>query len=327
MTITNKRKRYASLALPICIALLYAFFLAYNPIPHEHFSDRENYLFYLSYNDILIEKRLNEGWISFLANEPVWLLINNLLSTFFSPESALRLIIFFISSVTAYHVFKQEGNRKIVLKLLIIMMPQVIGLQIGAIRQGLACSIFLLAWFSSSKLVKNTLFIVTPFIHSSFFIILFILFLSKNIEKINRLSLSLRTMIYAIAFAALIFIVFAVGEKVGARQVGLYGTSSANVSGLGFIFWSIITGIYIYQGGNFLKNYSFEFSILTFYLLTYHFLWFSGRIFESAIVLVLLVGLKLNKYRIVFTTMLGIFILGQLYLRLNLPLLGYGANL
>ena len=313
------------IVLSLSLSLCYSLLLAYNPIPHEAFSDRENYLNYVRYGSALIDIGVSEGIKSFIFNEPIWLVINSYLSTILRPEEAVRLIIFTNAMITSFIVISSK-SKNYLLKILILIFPAVVGLQIGALRQGLASAIFLLAWAVNKKSIRIILFSFTPFIHSSFFIVLLLLASSDIINHAKNLSTTIKIIIYILLSLFVLMAISFLGAFSGARQLNLYEDATINVSGMSFLYWIAILILFIYQGKAFFIDKRFELTTILFYLTTYFLIWLSGRIFECTIVLVLLAGLNLRKKQILFNVLILLFITEQYVMRANSPLLGYGVH-
>lgn len=116
-----------------------------------------------------------------------------------------------------------------------------------------------------------------------------------------------------------------IASALGARQADGYEFTMANVSGLGFIFWLGVLVLYFLEGREFLNRCSFSVGVLLFYLSTYFFIEITARIFESAMLLVLVAGLSLTGWRrLVFISAFIAYLLLGYYFRLDQPGLGWG---
>jgi hypothetical protein len=116
-----------------------------------------------------------------------------------------------------------------------------------------------------------------------------------------------------------------VGKLSGARQASQYEFTSADISGLAFLFWMLIFLIYTFQGKQFLKLNMLSIAILIFYLATYFFIPVTARIFESGIVLVLLSSLSLTEWRkYSFLGLLVFYTMYSVFLRIGSPYFGWG---
>lgn len=176
------------------ISILYGLFLTFYFPMDDTIIDRANYLDYTINSDQIILRYINENIYSVLFNEPLWLLINIVLSSFFQSEDVLRIIIFFSSFTVSYIVLKSNPKYFFIL-LFFLFFPNFIKNYIIHIRQGLSVAIFLIGWFSISKTKKNIFFILTPFIHASFYFILLIYVLNICLEKI-KFDIYLKILVY-----------------------------------------------------------------------------------------------------------------------------------
>lgn len=312
--------------LVLITAFLYAYLLI-KLIPIDAVKDRLNYLDYASWPEAILFSRLEGGLLGLLFNEPIWLLINLFLSFFLIEENVVRTIIFFGSLTTSYLVLKYNYRYFIVL-LFFLLIPQVLKNYVIHLRQGLALSFFLIGYLSTSKnTLKNNFFIfLSPLIHSSFFFIVFLIYLIKFLERI-KFNNSFK--IWSIILFGIVssFIIESVGKFTGARQATQYEFSSADISGLAFLFWLVVFIIYTLQGRQFLKNNMLSISILIFYLTTYFFIPVTARVFESGIVLLLLSSLSLTDWR--KHASFGLFLFYTAYtvfLRLGSPYFGWGVT-
>jgi hypothetical protein len=318
----NRVYKYTILLASLIYSLALVYFIPINDL----ITDRLNYLTYASNSDVIALSYLSKGLLSFIFNEPVWLAINIVLNQFLSPERVVSVIVFFSALVSAYLVLKTNPKYFLFL-LFILVFPQVIKNYIIHLRQGLAISIFLLGWFTHSKPYRWILFGLTPFIHASFFFVLFLL-AYVSILKNTKFAFDLRTIAVVILGLAIGLGLNLIAKLLGARQATEYQFSTTNVSGLGFIFWLCIFILYSLQGRSFVNNHVFAISSIAFYLTTYLLFEVTGRIFESTTIIVLLAGLDLTAWRRkFFLAAIALFILFSWLLRLNQPWLGWGTGL
>lgn len=309
----------------LLLSFAYAFFLA-NYIPMDgSIKDRLNYLEYAGSSDAIALRYLSRGYLSLFANEPIWLSLNILLDQLLEPEETLSLIIFFTAFVTAYLILS-INLKYFVFLLFLLFFPQLIVKAVVHIRQGLAISIFLLAWFTLSKPWRWFLFLLTPLIHASFF---FVLLLYGYTWFLRQLKFALDLSVIAVVFLGLViglgleFIVL----LSGARQAGEYEFSTTEISGLGFLFWLGVFVIYCLQGKRFAKENSFAMAAIVFYLTTYFLIEVTARIFESMVIIVLLASLGLTSWRRkIFIAAITAFVCLSWLLRLNQPWLGWGTG-
>lgn len=302
------------------ISLIIATTLASFPV--EVFKDRENYLVYAQDSLFILLRNFSEGLLSTFFNEPLWLLINIGLGALLEPENVVRLLIFTSSFLVIYKLLFQDGN-KLFLLLFIFFLPIVLKNHIVHLRQGVAIAVFIAAYFSLSK-YRFFYLALTPLIHSSFFVILLLMVVGRLMTK-TRFAGDLQTVLYFVLGCIISVVLLKLAAILGTRQHEQYATEALNnVSGLGFVFWFFILSLYCIQGKDFLKVHSLSIGVLLLYLTTYFTLPVTGRIFESAVLIVLLSGTKMKEnVRYVFYSAVIIFSLGQWALRLNADGLGF----
>lgn len=306
----------------LAVALVYASFLT--SIPMAGLKDRENYLDMAVGSLQILARNINNGVLFFFTNEPVWFGLNSLLGLIFEPEFVVQLIVFFSSFTVAYIVLR-HGKANFLLLMLLLVMPLVVKNFIIHLRQGLAIAIFLLGWFSVARSRRWFFFLLTPFIHSSFFIVLPLLIFSRIALKL-RFATDIRICLYASLGVAVGIGITVLAAALGARQATTTAKMDAGISGLGFVMWVMVTSLFLLQGRNFNKKYAAEFGFLFFYLATYFFTPITGRLFESTVILVLMAGLRLTSYRkYSFLSIIFLFTAVFFIIRIGQPLLGYGV--
>ena len=305
------------------ISMLYALFLTfYFPIDSS-IIDRSNYLIYAENSLIIVGRYLDESILTLFFNEPIWLLINIVLSSFLEPQNTLRTIIF-VSSFTVSFLLLRNNLRYFWILLIILVFPSVIKNFIIHIRQGLAIAFFLIGWFSLSKSKKYFFFILSPFVHASFFIVIVIYFISSILQKM-KFTFDVRLFIYLIIGLFVSLGLGFISSLLGMRQANEYEFTAPSSSGLGFLFWLGILIIYISNGKDFLRKNSFILGMIVFYLTTYFFVEVTARIFESVIIIVLLASLELKlKQKYIIFCMIISFTLLSYIIRLNQNYLGFG---
>ncbi|KIO68279.1 hypothetical protein B4064_1769 [Caldibacillus thermoamylovorans] len=256
--------------------------------------DRGNYLNYAEFSELMLQNYLNNGVLSLLSNEPLFLLLNMFLENFLSPENIIKFIIISSIITVAYSLGKITNYNFFVL-VLILLVPQVIKNHIIHLRQGLALGIYLLGIVSINKYAKSLKYMAV-FIHISLAFLILFEILDKVFKKI-KLSFSLRL------FVSSTFLVFIIGlipnlvAIVGNRRISSYDFSMGDsVSGLGFLFWLIVGSLFILFAEKNKINIIASYGII-FYLMSYFFLDFGARIFENIIPLIIAGTLTLkNSY-------------------------------
>jgi hypothetical protein len=320
--ITSSRIKYNFTT--IIIAFIYASSLSFL-IPMEQISDRENYLTYATSSEVIAFGHLAKGFVSFISNEPLWLAINVGLNAFIKPEQIVLSVIFFSAFITSFLILKSNPKYFFFL-LFMLLFPQVITKHVVHLRQGLAISIFLLGWFSSSKSWRLLILGLTPFIHASFFFVLTLMFLTFVFRRL-RFAVDLKTIFVVLLGLVVSFSLGHISSFLGARQSEQYEFSQASVSGLGFVFWLSVFVLYWLQGRSFTQHNAFIMVCIAFYLTTYFLIEVTGRIFESTVIITFLAGLGLTSWRRkVFMACITHFVLLSWLVKFNEPWLGWGGG-
>ncbi|MEM2129725.1 MAG: EpsG family protein [Candidatus Bathyarchaeia archaeon] len=283
--------------LAFILASAYAIFLV--SLPLFEFKDRQNYLVYATASDIIWQRYADQGILSLFANEPLWLAINILLGLFWEPEQVLQIIIGLSAFSVAYTILR-FGHDKFIWLLLVLVYPLIIKNHVIHLRQGIAIAFFLIGMLGISQKknwIKWILVSITPFIHSSFFIVLGI-YLLVNLTKGLKFAIDLSIFFFSICTLAIIFLLPVLVSIFGARQASTYNWLVLNdVSGFSFVFWFVILTVFLTESKIFLRTYRFEISMIIFYLGTYFFVPVTARIFESSIALIILSGFQLTGWR------------------------------
>lgn len=305
------------------ISLIYAVLLASAPM--EGVMDRNNYLEMARTSPLIIARHLSGGVQALIANEPLWLAINSALGFLFVDEVVVRIIIFFSAFVMSYLLLINNPKNFFWL-LLVLAFPQVMKNFVMHLRQGLAIAVFMLGWFSAGN--KKRLFFIglSPFIHSSFFIIIAILLGGWLLKKL-KMAPDIKLLLYFAVSLSLALLVAQLSALVGARQAETTAITAEAASGIGFLFWSMMLVIMLLQGRRFLHQYTAATGILIFYLAAYFFTPIAGRVFESGVLLVLLALLATTGWRriIALTTLLA-FNAALMLVTYTQPLMGFAGS-
>ncbi|WP_337841060.1 EpsG family protein [Rheinheimera sp.] len=306
------------------IALCYGAFLA--ALPVDIFADRDNYFEFIQFSPVILLRHLSGGIHKLFTNEPIWLVLNSLIGLLIEPRAAVRLIIFFSASVTAYYLLR-TNPKNIWWLLLFLFFPQIIKNFVIHLRQGLAIAIFLMGWFSDNHRRKLILIGLTPFIHASFFFVLMLLAMVFIYQRI-RFAADLRNLLTILSASALGAVLLVLARFVGARQGVSQETFTEKASGAGFLLWGLLVCLMVLQGQTYLRRYSFAVTAILFYLCIYFTSPVAGRAFESTIPLVVLAGLALTGWRRM--AFLGLFVgFNLLVMALNSqkPLMGFAPGM
>jgi hypothetical protein len=307
--------------LTVILSFLYAGTLAF-VLPIDAFKDRENYLVYAADAGSAMARYLDAGILSFLVNEPVFLFANYLLSLFLGPEAVLSLLIFGFAFLFAFSILGY--NRKLIFWLVIaLLLPQVLKNHVVQLRQGYAVALFTYAWLYLGGSKKWFLISLTPFIHASFFIIGCFLAVSWFASWL-RFKFDLKSTVFFAISLTSAFLIFFVAEMLGSRHATRYSAFDLNVSGSAFVFWSLVFGIFCFQSREWYDRHSFAALFVLVYLGMYFTFPLSGRVFESILPLVLIAGFSTRGYyQYAFISLFLVYFLGQIYIGLGQPLLGF----
>ncbi len=281
----------------LALVLATAYAIALVSLPFLVFRDRDNYLVYASASDVILQRFLERGILPLLSNEPVWLLINVALARMLPPDDVVRVIIAVPAFAVAWMTLRARPGRMVWL-LLFLLYPAVVKNHIIHLRQGVAVALFLAGMLLAQRRGWRWLLIgLTPFIHSSFFFVLGILLLA-HLSRRLRFAADLSMLVFVLATLAIVLSLEWAATALGARQASEYELRSGlAVSGANFVFWGAMLGIMTIEGREFLRRHRFEIAVIFFYLGTYFFTPITARVFESALLLVLIAGLALTRWR------------------------------
>lgn len=289
--------------------------------PSEYFRDRESYIFYANYSDDIFGDYLSKGILPLLSNEPIFLKLNTILSFFFSPSIVPNVFVFVLSATFFYCFFIRCRNflEGFFALCLFLLTPTFLHLQLVVIRQGICSAILLLVCIltcDKKKILTTSFFL--GFIHSSFFLITFflfinyILFLSGAKRKIRLAVLCLVTFFISGAYIV-------IGNFLGLRQVTQeHLLEQTDVSGLAFLMWlSMLCLILFSKPKNTIEEPVKDIAILglVVYLSMYFTLPFSGRFILSFVPFIFLssiIRLKLIEcLYLIFFIVVNVYILSS----------------
>lgn len=307
----------------LLIALFYASLLA--SLPMEGLMDRDNYLNAARVSPLTLAHYFDQGILVGLTNEPVWLGINSILGFSLEPDVVVRIAVFFSAFTVAYLVLK-HSNQHFILLILVLLFPLVIKNFIVHLRQGVAIAFFAIGWFASGKKTKYVFYTMSPLTHSSFFLILPLMFLREVLTRL-RLAIDVKAIVYVLSGVTVGISIVFLASLLGARQADTTALMDSGVSGVGFVMWALIALLLVLQGRSFLDKNTFAIGALLFYLATYFLTPIAGRLFESAVLFVLLAGLTLTSYRKYgFMLIILAFTLVYFIMKLGQPLMGFGTT-
>lgn len=306
---------YIKNIVAIIISILYATLLS--KIPNYVFRDRENYVIYAEYSfDILKDYKP----LSVLFNEPLFLYYNIYLSKFFSPDFIPKIGVFFIAFTLCYFILKYSvGFLHAVLGIsLLLLVSYTFHLQLVILRQGVATAILLwLVHFFWGRKYFYPLCVFLPFFHSSFFIIVSLIFYNNllsryiNNEKLKISIIGLTTLLSS-------FVILKIAENLGVRQASEEHLLVGDSSGGGFVLFSFIF-VFIYFRGlkNVYNNRFGNISILGLivYLSFYFSIPISGRIIGTFLPFMYIYIVSSKNKKIIFAGV--VFLIVNAYLFYN----------
>lgn len=272
----TQNARQLALALVIVISSL----LALRPIGIG--LDDENYLVYFnSAKDILSRY---DG-LSFVFNEPLWLIISYAAGEILGDEGSLRFVIF--TGAAFAGIGLGRINRWALLPIVLYFaLPASLKNHIDHLRQGFALGLYILLFSANGH--WRGMRLATPLVHSSFWVVILIdVVLSwyykkrQNPTRIDTLKILLVSGGVSVVFANALAEVTA---ALGFRQADLYGFLSSGGSSAAFIAWLVLLPILLLLTN---QRYFGPFAAyLGFYLGGYFLSPVAARIFENSYFLI-----------------------------------------
>ena len=265
----------------------------------EEIKDRVRYLkLFENLEDFIIGTYLNEGIISTIFNDSLFFLICYILGFFFTPKNGLRLIIF-ISSFLISNTIIKNSKGGFFYNLIFLINPYLTLCLILNIRQALALSIFVFSFYTFRGFKRNLFFIFSCLNHTSYFLIIFLNWISLFLIKIKS-SIFERSILLSMALTIFSTSFFMLSTLIPARQLKEFANLGSDGSGIGFIAWLIILILFILNEKNILKkNHSFNFSIVSIilFLSSYFFLNFSFRVLIGTLPIIMISTKYLPKFQ------------------------------
>ncbi|MCG5531127.1 EpsG family protein [Halorhodospira halochloris] len=208
--------------------------------------------------------RYFDGWAPYLANEPLW----NFFAAATTPiaeqigwRNWVRLISFFSLFVLAYFVLSRSPSRYWAIALLLITSPLILNNYISGVRQTLAIAVFLLA-LMSPRFLKIPIILVTPLIHSTFFIALPFYFLALT----DWVSFRAKVWITAFVALSLLLLVPILSEELGARQAERFDFGFDLTIRPLWIYLLFIVVVFFLSGPRFMREHQVAITGMMFYI-------------------------------------------------------------
>ncbi len=146
------------------------------------------------------------------------------------------------------------------------------------------------------------------------FFFVFAIIALQLVLKAQRLPIIAHLSVSLFVFIILTISSGIIAQLFGARQASVYVFQMTDVSGMGFIYWLVIFGLFLSQGKSFFFRHAntIAVSITLFYLVSYFLIEVTARVFESGLPLVLMTGLELTGWRrVIFISSYLLFALLQ----------------
>lgn len=296
------------------IALVNGLFYALLPV--ELFKDRHNYLVYAEQSGELLSRYIEGGLLDVLFNEPLWLLINLLLSYAFEPSTVVRLFIFISAFTPTFLILNRVSYLYFPIFIFLSFSPYLITNHTQHIRTALAASIFILGFFLKGGALKWLLIVSSALVHVVFFPIVAIYISGYYVTQIKQT----RTVAFLLAMTTVTILLYSLPflEEV-ARHATRYAYD-VNVGGGAFFVWSIILTGFLLTHRLLVKENIFVIVSITFFLIFYFIYPYTRRILDAIFWLVLYSATKLPKlHQSLIFTLLGIITLQDLFRRIEHP--------
>lgn len=292
------------------VGVLYIPFISL--MPNDWFRDRNNYLIYAEMANSIKDSYF--GWTLYF-NEPLFLILNEKMSSFMNIESIPHFFSFFfvLSFFSGLSFFSKNIVMFFLGLFLSLTIPYMLQSELVALRQGFATGFFMFAFMfaKNNRTIAIVLFFLA-FIHSIFFI--FFIFFTLNFIVFSKVKFEYKILFNFVLMALIsVFSIF-LAQSFGLRQGDEYQQNMEVTRGGGaFLLFSFVF-IYLYFLGENKNKKLYEFSLLglIIFLTAYFLTPISGRLFNTIIpfVIFLLVSrAKLLDYIfIIFILLVFIFL-------------------
>ncbi|MGL5344142.1 MAG: EpsG family protein [Plesiomonas sp.] len=295
------------------MSLFPAFFLI--SLPNDLFRDRDNYIIYARES-----ARIIQGYdgIAVFTNEPLFLLLNRVLSIIFPPEIIPLIFVFFVFTTVSFFIFRQSSSMVFTVFgfLALILTPQSLHMLLVVLRQSFSAA--LLMWvvyfFWGSRLFWFFSFCL-GFIHSSAFMIFSFLLIDNFFSRYVTEKIVFRVAFLIFISAIISFTIMPVAGWLELRQTIEYDGVIVSVGGGGFIVYISVLLISLTQEKKVFMDDGFYIVALvglSVYLGMYFFSPFSGRLITSFIPFIICLMCRFRNLRAVL--MLAVFIAANFFI-------------
>ncbi|WP_140632996.1 EpsG family protein [Methylibium rhizosphaerae] len=265
-----------SRSFALAMVLLIATLLAARPMGLG--LDDENYLEYFNGAQEILSRY--EG-LSYVFNEPLWLLLCYSANALLGDEGALRFVIFASSAFAGVGVARM--NRWSLLPIVLYFaLPTSLKNHVDHLRQGFALGLYVFLFTAEGR--WRTLRFATPLVHASFWVVIVIdvllaRYYDRHPERTRVDALKI-LLVSAGVSVALSFGLAQVAAALGFRQADVYDFLASEGSGAAFLSWLVLLPV-LFALAN--RQYFGPFAaFLGFYLGGYYFSPVAARIFENS---------------------------------------------
>lgn len=299
MSMFVKKRKINSYAC-FFLSCVYAVFMS--GFPHEYFKDRENYIFKVEYSDYF----LSQLPLSFkvLFSEPLFVILNDLLSNVLLAPTVIYVYVFFIAYTCSFMVMRYSDNFLMLVLglLLIVFIPNMWSLQLGAIRQGVAAS--LIYWglylYRSDNLKLYFILFLSGLIHVGGFLVFFVMVIhSLSKHFFPSLKSIWHVLIATVFFVLSVALSTLLSGYAQSKHAG-YFENSLNIGGGLFIFYFFMTIMVFFSNKSRVLWSNFEtlgFLGVVIYLSIYFISPVSGRLLDFFVLPLLVILVSKFSFR------------------------------
>lgn len=297
--------------------------------------DSASYIFYAENSVSELLSRYESGYRYLLFNEPVWLILNILITSIFGGAHNTILFFSFFSSFTVSFYTKKfdlSGWERLFYVGILLCFPLLLSNFVTHLREGVALAFFLIGYYRGKTWLRNSLILVTPLIHIGFIIVIFGYY-SSRFTAFFKVSIWLKViflLLLVIIFSlALYFSPYFVGDSI--RQLNL--DQNTESSGYGFLYWIAIFIFYIFSLNRYYltqnnKNRTslilFALYVLNFYTINYFSFYAASRVLQSGLFFIFASFSYLkHEYRIILLFPLLLFLIFDWSIRFSMDGLGF----
>lgn len=294
-------------------------------LPHHFFRDRDAYFVYASNSQEIYESY--DGMVVYF-NEPLFLKINILLNSFFTPSNVVLFILFFCLLGILILLYKYSKNIFMFFLgfVFIVVCNYAFHAQFVVLRQTVATVILLyaLTYLKDIRVVILMSFLCS-FIHASFFLITALLLLY---ELIGGFSTNIKSLIIVISSAVMGLFITVIGKYLGIRQATEdHITSGVNVEGGAFLCFSTILLYFLFLfkvNENTRRIYDFSILGLSIFIGLYFINPTAGRLMSTFIFPIIF--LLCSKFNIINSLLLFLILVIFIYLGMQGVIAGMSLN-